>query len=279
MIKLIYAELFKIASKPRSYLGLLAITVIVGLIHLAMLSDGKNYLDFIFSTFSQTFDISGKILNGNLIAFIILQMLVVQMPLLVAFVTGDIISGESAGGTLRLLAGRPFSRTQIFFAKYIASAVYTAVLILWLGILSLVVGRLLFGDGDMMVLKSDGLTVIRAHDILWRYGIAFLIAFLSLMLIASYSFCISAFADNSITPIVICMATIIIFTIIGTLEIPFFDYVKPFLFTTHMIVWRNIFYQPIDWSEITVSMSIMVAYIVGFTGVAWYHFKTKDILS
>lgn len=279
MIKLIYAELFKIASKPRSYLGLLAITVIVGLIHLAMLSDGKNYLDFIFSSFSQTFDISGKILNGNLIAFIILQMLVVQMPLLVAFVTGDIISGESAGGTLRLLAGRPFSRTQIFFAKYIASAVYTAVLIIWLGILSLVVGRLLFGDGDMMVLKSDGLTVIRAHDILWRYGIAFLIAFLSLMLIASYSFCISAFADNSITPIVICMATIIIFTIIGTLEIPFFDYVKPFLFTTHMIVWRNIFYQPIDWQEIIVSISTMVAYIVGFTGVAWYHFKTKDILS
>lgn len=279
MIKLIYAELFKIASKPRSYLGLLAITVIVGLIHLAMLSDGKNYLDFIFSSFSQTFDISGKILNGNLIAFIILQMLVVQMPLLVAFVTGDIISGESAGGTLRLLAGRPFSRTQIFFAKYIASAVYTAVLIIWLGILSLVVGRLLFGDGDMMVLKSDGLTVIRAHDILWRYGIAFLIAFLSLMLIASYSFCISAFADNSITPIVICMATIIIFTIIGTLEIPFFDYVKPFLFTTHMIVWRNIFYQPIDWQEIIVSISTMVVYIVGFTGVAWYHFKTKDILS
>lgn len=279
MIKLIYAELFKIASKPRSYLGLLAITVIVSLIHLAMLSDGKNYLDFIFSSFSQTFDISGKILNGNLIAFIILQMLVVQMPLLVAFVTGDIISGESAGGTLRLLAGRPFSRTQIFFAKYIASAVYTAVLIIWLGILSLVVGRLLFGDGDMMVLKSDGLTVIRAHDILWRYGIAFLIAFLSLMLIASYSFCISAFADNSITPIVICMATIIIFTIIGTLEIPFFDYVKPFLFTTHMIVWRNIFYQPIDWQEIIVSISIMVSYIVGFTGVAWYHFKTKDILS
>ena len=279
MIKLIYAELFKIASKPRSYLGLLAITVIVGLIHLAMLSDGKNYLDFIFSTFSQTFDISGKILNGNLIAFIILQMLVVQMPLLVAFVTGDIISGESAGGTLRLLAGRPFSRTQIFFAKYIASAVYTAVLIIWLGILSLVVGRLLFGDGDMMVLKSDGLTVIRAHDILWRYGIAFIIAFLSLMLIASYSFCISAFADNSITPIVICMATIIVFTIIGTLEIPFFDYVKPFLFTTHMIVWRNIFYQPIDWSEIALSITIMVAYIVGFTGIAWYHFKTKDILS
>jgi len=279
MIRLIYAELFKIASKPRSYLGLLAITMIVGLIHIAMLSDGKNYVDFLFSTFSQTFDISGKIINGNLIAFIILQMLVVQMPLLVAFVTGDIISGESAGGTLRLLAGKPFSRTQIFVAKYIASAIYTAVLILWLGVLSLIVGRILFGDGDMMVLKSDGLTVLRANDVLWRYGFAFIIAFLSLMLIASYSFCISAFAENSITPIVICMATIIIFTIIGTLEIPFFDYIKPVLFTTHMIVWRNVFYNPIELNEIFLSVGIMIAYIIAFTGVAWYHFKTKDILS
>lgn len=279
MLKLIYAELFKIASKPRSYLGLLAITMIVGLIHMAMLSDGKNYIDFLFNSFSQTFDISGKIINGNLIAFIILQMLVVQMPLLVAFVTGDIISGESAGGTLRLLAGKPFSRTQLFFAKYIASAIYTAVLILWLGILSLIVGRILLGDGDMMVLKSDGLTVLRANDVMWRYGFAFIIAFLSLMLIASYSFCISAFAENSITPIVICMATIIIFTIIGTLEIPFFDYIKPALFTTHMIIWRNVFYNPIEWNEIMLSVAVMLGYIAAFTGVAWYHFKTKDILS
>jgi len=278
MLKLIKVELFKIAAKPRSYIGLLAITIIVLLIQMAMLADGKGFLSFIFSSFSQSFDIEGKILNGNLVAFIVLQMLVMQMPLLIAFVTGDIISGEAADGTLRLIAGRPFSRTKIFFAKYTASAIYTAILTIWLGLMALLLGRILFGNGDMIVLKSDSLTVIRSADVLWRYMAAFGIAFLSLLLIASYSFCISAFSNNSITPIIICMGTIIVFTIIGTLDIPFFDYIKPFLFTTHMIVWRDMFYNPLQWTGIATSVGIIVFYIVLFTGIGWYHFKTKDIL-
>ncbi len=278
MIKLIKVELFKIAAKPRSYIGLLAITIIVLLIQMAMLADGKGFLSFIFSSFSQSFDIEGKILNGNLVAFIVLQMLVMQMPLLIVFVTGDIISGEAADGTLRLIAGRPFSRTKIFFAKYTASAIYTAILTIWLGLMALLLGRILFGNGDMIVLKSDSLTVIRSADVLWRYMAAFGIAFLSLLLIASYSFCISAFSNNSITPIIICMGTIIVFTIIGTLDIPFFDYIKPFLFTTHMIVWRDMFYNPLQWTDIAISIGIILFYIVLFTTIGWYHFKTKDIL-
>ena len=278
MLRLIKVELFKIAARPRSYIGILAITVIVLLIHMAMLADGKNFISFIFSTFAQTFDIQGKILNGNLIAFIVLQMLVMQMPLLIAFVTSDIISGEAADGTLRLIAGRPFSRTRIYFAKYTASAIYTAILTVWLGLMALLLGRILFGSGDMIVLKSDSLTVIRSADVLWRYMVAFGIAFLSLLLIASFSFCISAFSNNSITPIIICMGTIIVFTIIGTLDIPFFDYIKPFLFTTHMIVWRDMFYDPLQWHDIILSVSVIMFYIILFTGIGWYHFKTKDIL-
>jgi len=278
MLRLIKVELFKIAARPRSYIGLLAITIIVLLIQMAMLADGKGFLSFIFSSFAQTFDIQGKILNGNLVAFIVLQILVMQMPLLIAFVTGDIISGEAADGTLRLIAGRPFSRSRIYFAKYSASAVYTAILTIWLGIMALLLGRILFGNGDMIVLKSDSLTVIRSADVLWRYMVAFGIAFLSLLLIASFSFCISAFSNNSITPIIICMGTIIVFTIIGTLDIPFFDYIKPFLFTTHMIVWRDMFYDPLQWQDIILSVSVIIFYIILFTAIGWYHFKTKDIL-
>lgn len=278
MLKLIKVELFKIASRPRSYLGLVAITIIVILIHLAMLADGKGFIQFIFSTFSQSFDIEGKILNGNLVAFIVLQMLVMQMPLLIAFVTGDIISGEAADGTLRLIAGRPYSRTSIYFAKYAASAIYTAILTIWLGLMALLLGRILFGSGDMIVLKSDSLTVIRNADVLWRYMFAFGIAFASLLLIASFSFCLSAFSNNSITPIIICMGTIIVFTIIGTLDVPFFDYIKPFLFTTHMIVWRDMFYNPLQWKDILTSVGVIIFYILLFTGIGWYHFKTKDIL-
>ncbi|QLH48023.1 MAG: hypothetical protein HWD58_21945 [Bacteroidota bacterium] len=63
--------------------------------------DGKEILSFVTQQFESTFQIEGQVLNGNLICFIVLQTLIVQMPLLVALVTGDLISGETAQGTVR----------------------------------------------------------------------------------------------------------------------------------------------------------------------------------
>jgi ABC-2 type transport system permease protein len=75
------------------------------------------------------------------------------------------------------------------------------------------------------------------------------------------------------------MGLIIISTVIGTLEVPLFEYVKPILFTTHMIIWRNMFDKPVPWNEILVSMSIVLSYTCLFTGIAWFHFTRKDILT
>jgi len=40
------------------------------------------------------------------------------VPILVALVAGDVVSGEASMGTLRLLAAKPVSRAQIILAKY-----------------------------------------------------------------------------------------------------------------------------------------------------------------
>lgn len=277
IIDLTFVELFKIITKPRSYLGFIAITAIVFLILLALYSGGTEYIDFILGTFRDSFEIEGKILSGNLVAFIVLQMLVVQMPLLVAFVTGDIISGEMADGTFRMLASKPINRSTIFFSKYFASSIYTFLLVIWLGLLSLGGGFLLFGSGDMIVLKTEGIVILREGDIWYRFTGAFFIAFFSLMLVSSLAFCVSAFSINSITPIVICMALIIISTTIGALEVELFDYIRPFLFTTHMIVWRNVFDDIIPTQTILVSLTVVLAYIIMFVSIAWIHFKRKDI--
>ncbi|MFZ1256368.1 MAG: hypothetical protein WAR77_08435, partial [Saprospiraceae bacterium] len=103
------------------------------------------------------------------------------------------------------------------------------------------------------------------------------IAFLSLGVVAAFSLMLSCFTDNSIGPIVSSMAVIILFTIIGSLELPIFDSIKPFLFTTHMIVWRTMFDNPIDWTLVSNSLLILVFHILLFLSISWYHFKTKDI--
>ena len=279
MLQLIYVELVKIFSKPRSYIGFLAVTSVILLIQFAMYIDGKNYLDFMLQTMRQSFDIGGNILNGHLVCFIILQTLIMQMPLMVALVTGDLISGEAASGTMRLLATKPYSRAQILWAKYAAGAIYTVALILWLGILALGLSRLIFGHGDIIVLKTDSLVIVRDADLLWRFYSAFFIAILSLLLVASFSLMLSCFTDNSIGPIIVSMSVIIVFTIIGTLEVPVFDYIKPLLFTTHMVIWRNMFDDPLPLKQIAVSLSVLVLHIVVFSGVSFYYFTRKDIQS
>lgn len=278
MMRIILVELVKIARRPRSYIGFVAIGIIAALIHLAMYLDGNAYLSMGTQSLEQTFNIEGKVLNGNLVCFIILQMLIVHVPLLVALVTGDLMSGESASGSLRMLATKPISRTQLVFAKFTAGACYTFLLLVFLAIISLVLGLWIFGNGDLIVLKSEEIVILQQGDTLWRFLLAFVAAYVALLVVAALSFMLSCFSNNSIGPIIITMALIILFTIIGTLDISFFNDVKPWLFTTHMIVWRMFFDYPLDTATIMQSLIILLMHIVIFISIAWYHFNKKDIL-
>ncbi|CAN5494407.1 hypothetical protein BH10BAC1_BH10BAC1_13610 [soil metagenome] len=274
-----YNEFIKIAAKPRSYIGIGAITLIIVIILFAMKSDGMSFISFITSSFEQTLSFEGNILNGNLIAFIILQMLIIHVPLLIALVTGDLVSGEGAMGTIRLLLTKPISRTSILFSKYIAGCAYTLVILLWMAFLALIVGKWLFGAGDLMVLNSDGLIVLQEHDLGWRFLCGFGVAYLSLVMIATLSLTLSCFSENSIGPIVSTMAIIILFTIIGALDVPSLQAIQPYLFTTHMVSWRNFFEDPLPLDSIIESAIILFAHIIGLLAIATYKFKRKDILS
>lgn len=279
MIRNIQTELVKIFAKPRSYIGFAAIAIIVSLIHIAMYVDGLNYISFITGPLESAFNIEGKILNGNLVCFIILQTLIIQIPLLVALVTGDLISGEAAMGTIRLVMTRPISRTSLLFSKFFAGALYVFVLLVWLGLISLGIGLLIFGPGDLIVLKSETITIISSDDTLWRFFAGLGIAFISLLVVASFSLLLSVYSENSIGPIITTMAVIILFTIIGTMDIPLFEKIKPFLFTTHMVIWRNMFDQELDYDLIGNSIMMLVGHIILFLFIAWYSFRKKDILS
>jgi ABC-2 type transport system permease protein len=270
-------ELIKIALKPRSYLGLAAITGLVGIILFALKADGMSMISFVTSSFEQTLRFEGNLLNGNLVAFIVLQMLIVHIPLLVALVTGDLISGEAAMGTLRLLVSKPISRTQLLLSKFLAGGIYTLLIVLWLGFLAVVVGQWLFGIGDLMVLNSDGLVILQADDVNWRYAGGFCVAFLALLTVSSLSITLSCFSDNSIGPIVSTMAIILLFTIIGTLDVPIFDPIRPYLFTTHMASWRSFFEDPMPWESIRNSIYILVGHNLLLVGISLITFHRKDI--
>jgi ABC-2 type transport system permease protein len=274
-----YNEFLKIAAKPRSYIGVGAITLIIGIILWALKIDGHNFVSFATRPFEQSLSFEGNILNGNLVAFIILQMLIIHVPLLIALVTGDLISGESAMGTIRLLLTKPISRTSILFSKYLAGCIYTFLLLLWMGFIALVIGKLLFGTGDLVVLNSDGLVILQNANLGWRFLTGFTVAYLSLVTVATLSLTLSCFSENSIGPIVSTMAVIILFSIMGALNVEILQKIQPYLFTTHMLAWRSFFEDPLPMDKIISSVTILLVHIVVLLGIAIYKFNRKDILS
>ena len=166
---------------------------------------------------------------------------------MIALVAGDEIAGEANMGTLRLLVSKPVSRTELMLAKFLATAIYTAMLLAWMAFLSLGLSILLFGTNDLIVARSDALEIINRNDIMWRYLAAFGMLRLHLTTVAALAFLLSVFAENSIGPIVSTISIVIVFTILSEMQIPLYDRtVKPYLFTSHMLGWKGFFYLKAD---------------------------------
>jgi len=272
-------ELYKIFRRPRTYISFLIMTAVTFLIQLAMYVDGSSFVSFAMQGVGEQFDISGNIMNGYLVTYLVLQSLLIHIPLLVALVAGDVLAGEANMGTMRLLLTKPVSRWQVVIVKYIASVLYALLLLVWLAVVGLGLSLLLFGTGDMINMKSDAFIMLLENDILWRYMLAFAFAALAMATVAALSVFMSVFADNSIGPIIGTMGVIVVLTIFSNLEIPLFNLVKPYLFTTHMIAWKGFFDTPVPYDAILHSVLVLVAYIVVFIGATIVVFNKKDIQS
>jgi ABC-2 type transport system permease protein len=279
MIKIINIELYKIFKKWRTYIGFFAIAVLIPVIQIAMLIEGGKSINFMTRSLQQSFVFVGNLLNAYLVSYLILNALAVHIPFLVALVTGDLLAGEATAGTYRLLITRPVSRMKLVTSKFFAGIIYTTLLVLWLSILSLGLGIIIFGVGELIVIKPTTVIIFARSDVLWRFLLAYGFAILSMSVVASLAFLFSSLVENAIGPIITTMAVIIVFFIVSAIEIDIFQTIRPYLFTNYILSWRLFFDDPIDVSEILKSVAVLFGHIVVFYGLAAYIFKRKDILT
>lgn len=291
MKSIISIELYKIFRRSRTYIAFGAIAALIMVIQLGLKMDGQSYAAFLMKDINDTLTVDGKVLNGYLICYILLQLLLVHVPLLVALIAADMISGEANLGTLRLLFTTPYSRTQWVMAKFIAASIYTIILLIWLAFLALFVSMWVFGTDDFFLMKSNYVVLIQEKDVLWRYVGAFVFASFSLLTVTSLGFLMSSMANNSIGPIAGTMSAIVFFTILSTLNIPLFSAIKPYLFTTHMNNWKEFFdikvnenneaiYGTIlNVAKIKNSLIVLTLHIILFVSASVIVTKRKDILS
>lgn len=276
---LVKIELLKIFKKWRTYIGFIAIGILVPLLHLAMYLEGQNSINYLTRGLRDSFILVGNLLNGYWISFLILNALTIHIPFLITLVAGDLLAGEATAGTYRILVTRPVSRMQIVTSKYLAGLIYTGSLIFWLAFMSLVVGLIIFGGGELIVAGSQAIIIFEKSDILWRFFLAYGFAILSMSVVCSLAMLFSSLVENAIGPIVSTMAVIIIFIILSAFDVAILRDIKPYLFTNYMMKWREFFNNPLDTFEIIKSVLVLSAHIVVFNIATTYIFLKKDILS
>ena len=292
-LQLLRIELFKVFRRPRTFIAFVAIALIVLLVQFALKVNGKDFVQLYTDSQSDTFDIPyQKIQNGYFICVAVLHMILIHVPLLVALIAGDMISGEASLGTLRLIAGKPVTRTELVLAKFSASTVYVLLLLIWMALIALFGSLLLFGKGDLAVFKEDSIHLMSGNDVLWRFFAAFIYAALGLTTIAAMALMFSAFSENSLGPIVTTVCVVIVFTVVQQLKVPVFEEtVNKWSFTTHMLGWKGFFYVEKNAEGMTINGSIenpsalvksglvLLGYISLFLFITIRYFKKKDILS
>jgi ABC-2 type transport system permease protein len=278
MITLIWIELQKMFKKWRTYIGFIAIGILVPIVQITLYINGDSFVQAQTRSLQNSFMIVGNLFNGYLIANLVLFSMFIHIPFLIVLVGGDILAGEATAGTYRMILTRPFSRLQIITSKFIAGIIYVTSLIAWLAFLSLGVSVMMFGTGELVTFHEK-LIIFASDDILWRFLCAYLYSILSMSTVFALSFFFSSMVQNAIGPIVATMAVIIIFLILSTLPIDFLKSLEPYFFTSHLSQWSGFFGDPIDLEGILKSAGILLAHIVGLYGITTYIFIKKDVLS
>jgi ABC-2 type transport system permease protein len=262
MRQLLKFELIKLMHRPRTFLSVGLMLVLVGLIFWGLQSEGENALEYLFRALGDNFLIQGNILNGYMVSFLILNTLWIHIPILLVIVTGDLFSSELETGTIRLLMTRPISRNRVAISKFCTAVLYVFFFVLIFTIFSLGLALVLFGDGDLIV-AFNGLQIIPETDLLWRFFAAFGYSFLAMSSFAIFSVMVSFFTRKSLVAILITIGVMVISTLLQTLAASLFIGWESFLITYHFSQWQLFFYSEVD--GISILNSAM--WLVGFSGI------------
>ena len=127
--------------------------------------------------------------------------------------------------------------------------------------------------------QKNGITIISANDILWRFCGAYAVAYIGMSTVFTLSFLFSSLVENALGPLVATMSVIIIFFGLSIVDIDFLRQIRPYLFTSHLNIWTEFFNDPVDYSEVFKFSAILLGHTVVFLGASLYIFNKKDILS
>ena len=203
------------------------------------------------------------------------------IPISVSILAGTQIAGEARSGTLRSLLTRPISRRRLYFGKYLVSALSVFSLLSFFIMFNLLVGLLLVGWGDLSLYPGP-LNLVQEparlpqSEALLRFCYSVFSGTWSLLTLATLAFLMSVLFENPIVASFTALTLYVMLNVIGRVD--FFVDLKPYLFTTDMEFWREVFKPEIPFNELLYRACRCGMYSVSFLLAGLVVFERKDIL-
>lgn len=270
---LLRCELTKILYQRRTYIGWTALVIIPIIVVIALnfgspgtgRGPGGEQGTGFFSLAAE---------NGLLVPLAAITMLVsFFLPLVASMAGGFQLAGEVESSTLKTWLIHPVDRGRVILSKWFTAVLYVFGGLLLAAVASYIVGIPFFGAGRVALL--GGGTVSVAHG-LGLTVLAYFYVGLAMVVVVSISLLLSVLTGSSLTAAIGTLVIVIVMQILGSLS--YFDFLKPYLFTSRLDDWQVLFQRTIDWTTVWKGILAFVIYAGVCLAATWQVFRRKDVL-
>lgn len=213
--------------------------------------------------------------NGLFLAFVALvASLPVFLPLAVSVVAGESVAGEASTGTLRYLLVTPVDRTRLLLVKLTSIAVYGLVAALAVALTGLVVGLVLFGGGDVVLLS--GTTVSFGEALLRALAVSGYVAAM-LVTVAALGLFVSTLTEVPVAAMSATAITVVIAEILDA--VPQLEPIHPWLFPHYWLVFGDLLREPVVLDGVTRGLGVQAGWVLVLVSAAWARLTSRDVTS
>ena len=165
------------------------------------------------------------------------------------------------------------SRGGVLASKWGIAVIYVVFGLALVFVGGLAAGALAFGLHSQALLSGQTASVTHW---LGLSLVAYLYVLVGVICVLSLALLFATVTNSSLSAAIGALVVFIVMNVLGAFS--YFDFLKPYLFTSHMDAWQSLLSQPISWHPIVTGLITFAIYIAALMAVAWYLFRRKDIL-
>ncbi|RAV01995.1 ABC transporter permease [Paenibacillus sp. YN15] len=218
-------------------------------------------------------------LPGNPWSALLASFGLVEMVMIFAIVmAADMVAGEYASGTMKLLLIRPRSRTEIWFSKYIAVSLFAAVMLVLTVVCGFAVNAVLYGIGNIHAadLFLDGNGQVVRQNVMMQVIKIYGLSMVPVMGYVTLALAVSTILRSSALSVGISLFMMITGNSV-TEAAAKLEWLKYLPFANSDISLYIFHLPPRPEMTLGFSLSVLLAYISLLTLASWAVFNKRDM--